>query len=179
MSRPGEKFTLSTGCGNDSAFFIRVVAETLLDHEVTFAVHGAQDSKVTADAITRWTHARETLIENADFLIVDGAHSEGHIRALKHGTAEMPDLGATVIYLLPAEASRETSADVVIQGPGIRPPGTTTLREIGLAADEWQAIREVNHEYPLGIDCFLILSEGSVIGLPRSVRIKEVAPWPT
>ena len=180
MSRPGSRCPLPTDLGADPLTLIRVVLETLIDHEVTFSVFSQKNSPLDADCITGWTHARVAPLETADFLIVQETHSNGCIRNLKRGTAEMPDTGATAIYQLPAEPNLAIpKCDVRISGPGISPSRETILKNMGLAASEWQAIREINQEFPMGVDVFLILPDVSVIGLPRSAAIKEISPWPT
>jgi alpha-D-ribose 1-methylphosphonate 5-triphosphate synthase subunit PhnH len=176
LSRPGEMCRLPGGCGPDPRGQARGIFETLLDHEVTFAVAENLNPRLTAADIVRWTHAREAPLATADFLIVEGPGSNGQVAGLKRGTAEMPDQGATVIYLLPQPpATRSSSATVSVSGPGIAPPGKRTFPALDIAKAEWLAIREANREFPMGIDCFFVAPNATVVGLPRSVRIEEVA----
>jgi alpha-D-ribose 1-methylphosphonate 5-triphosphate synthase subunit PhnH len=173
MSRPCEAWSLPPGCGPDFTSTVKSILETLLDQEVTFAIAENTNIRLCAADITRWTHAQHAPVREADFMIVDGTQSNGQILALKRGTLEMPDQGATVIYLLPEPSTAPTPTSVLVSGPGIPPPGKKAFPALGIASAELRDIREANQEFPMGIDCFFIRPDATVVGLPRSATIQE------
>jgi len=179
MSRPAEVCVLPAGCGPDTRSRLKAIVETLLDQEVSFAGVGPPDPAQMSGDIHRWTHARPALPSEADFLIVAGSDSHGQVSKLKRGTAEMPDRGATLIYFLTQPVGSSSSDGVFVSGPGIPPPGKKDFPSLGLSAGEFGAIRQANQEFPMGIDCLFIGSDGTVAGLPRSAVISERTPWLT
>jgi len=176
LSQPGRICRLPSACRSDAAGMIRAVCGTLMDHEVTFAVAGAAHPAVSPEDIARWTHARATAPENADFLFVAGRGGHDAILRLRRGSPEMPDTGATVFFLLrqPLNGSEGDGA-LTIVGPGIPPPGRRTLPALAVSHADMQAVQEANAEFPMGIDCFFLDPEGALIGLPRSVSLRRAA----
>ncbi|MEA3544779.1 MAG: phosphonate C-P lyase system protein PhnH, partial [Thermodesulfobacteriota bacterium] len=58
-----------------------------------------------------------------------------------------------------------------LSGPGIE--DNIYPKIDGLAAQELNQLKEVNTEYPLGIDCIFIDQNGQLMCIPRSTRIGE------
>lgn len=178
MSQPGECCSLLSA-GDQKHPLLRIVLETLIDHEVAFAWIGPSENDLTPETVTRWTHARSVDLSEADFGIVIGDSSGGKVLKLKRGSAEMPDTGATMIYRLPRSGHPESFlAEAVCSGPGIGPETCRQVAIPGLNPEELLAIREANEAFPLGIDCIFLTADGNVIALPRSTQILEVSPWP-
>jgi alpha-D-ribose 1-methylphosphonate 5-triphosphate synthase subunit PhnH len=167
LSRPGEILPF-TPADRDAA--LPVLLQTLLDHEVNFQVIGP-DRDLLAPMIADLTGSRLTEAATADFLIVTQGSSQGAILAAKRGTLEYPDQGATVIYLVAGLGGQQQDAlRLKLRGPGV-----ATARQVlisGLQAEEILALRKVNEEFPLGVDCFFLDQEGRVMGLPRSIILE-------
>jgi phosphonate C-P lyase system protein PhnH len=173
MSRPGLRCALPVNGEGGSVELLRAVLETLLDIEVTFALAGGGQS-LSEQEITRWTHARASAVEEADFLVVHGAESGGLLDLLKRGRLDAPDRSATVIFLMPEAAIRKDPAAAVrFSGPGVDPEQSSTAVLSGVPRREFSAIRKANADYPCGIDCFFLYPDGAVVGLPRSVTVEE------
>jgi alpha-D-ribose 1-methylphosphonate 5-triphosphate synthase subunit PhnH len=143
---------------------------TLLDHEVGFTVIGPEKKKGET-TIAELTGAQVKDSTEADFIIIFDSESSGEITQAKRGTLEYPDTGATVIYRV---ASLKTGEDarprVRLTGPGIKPEGITI--HPGLPSVELDLLKEINAEYPLGIDCLLIDPDRRLMGIPRSTRLE-------
>jgi len=159
LARPGETLAL----GDEPAF---TVALTLLDGEVTFAAPG---DGAFAGRVSRATRARPAPLPEADFVFLPAAGAEEGLRAMKQGTLEAPEEGATAMVLV--ESLKKEGGDAVLElsGPGVA--GRRTLGVVGLPAGAVEAIRESRSGYPLGVDVFLLDGAGRVAGLPRSTRV--------
>ena len=168
LSHPGTACPLPLAGDAPPAAILKAVLTTLLDHEVGFALADAHMAAVSAEQITHWTHSPRLPVDQTDFLLVAGPDSAGRVLDLPRGTPQMPDQGATAIYLAPPDAAAGTR--IALSGPGIPPEGRV-VSIFGISADEMDAIRQVNLERPMGVDCFFLQPGPSVIGLPRSVSI--------
>ncbi len=163
LSHPGEIYPWSP---SDPGQGLPLMLQTLLDHEVSFAVIGPE-SDATAALVRDLTGSRLSAVPAADFIIVTRGRSQGGILAAKRGTLEYPDQGATVIYLVES-LDREGQAGlwVKLQGPGVNREMRAMIT--GLAADEILDLQKINQEFPLGVDSFFLDRAGQVMGLPRS-----------
>ena len=167
LSRPGEIYSLSH-VGEGQSWF--PVLETLLDHEVSFAVFGPNNDAF-ARMVADLTRCPVTTVAKADFIIVTQGGSRGRILEAQRGTLEYPDQGATIIYLVES-LSREgrDGLRVKLQGPGVK--AEMSARITGLHGEELLYLRQINQDFPLGVDCFLIDRTGRVMGIPRSAQLE-------
>jgi alpha-D-ribose 1-methylphosphonate 5-triphosphate synthase subunit PhnH len=166
MSHPGRIHRLPTGGFWPSGLL--AIADTLFDHEISFAVVGEAASQRVADKIAASTMACRAASDEADYLIVLGPNSNGAVRGAKRGQPEHPDQSATLIYGIQNVGSSHTDG-VTLTGPGI--PGSISPQMGGLDVSELAEIRAVNSEYPLGVDCIFINETDHVLCIPRSVKI--------
>jgi alpha-D-ribose 1-methylphosphonate 5-triphosphate synthase subunit PhnH len=58
----------------------------------------------------------------------------------------------------------------VLSGPGIR--GERQVVVDGLAVEVVEALIAANSAFPAGVDTFFVAADGSVIGLPRTTRVR-------
>lgn len=163
LSHPGEIYLLSAA---DPERGLPLMLQTLLDHEVSFAVIGPERDSL-AELVKGWTRSRLTDVPGADFIIVTHGHSQGEILAAKRGTLEYPDQGATIIYLVDSLGrEQQDGLRVKLRGPGVDREMQAVIT--GLAKEEMLELREVNQEFPLGVDSFFLDRAGRVMGIPRS-----------
>ncbi len=167
MSHPGRTFALPF-CGSparDHAALIMTLG-CLLDNEVTFSIIEDDDNRV-ADVISFHTGSVRVGISKADFVIAARGRTDGLLASMRRGTLEYPDTGATVIYLIDDIAGE--GGRFAMSGPGIK--GTIHPLFTGLATTEMNELREVNTEYPLGVDALFLDAHGRIACIPRSIRI--------
>jgi alpha-D-ribose 1-methylphosphonate 5-triphosphate synthase subunit PhnH len=113
-------------------------------------------------------HTRVRIVDTpevADWLVLD-AHfpqTRATFDAVRIGTAERPDLAASVLLI----TTDHDAVDVVAQGPGI---ATTAEQRLPIPVSLAERLAQQTTTYPLGFDTFLVLKQ-SVIGLPRSTRL--------
>jgi alpha-D-ribose 1-methylphosphonate 5-triphosphate synthase subunit PhnH len=170
MSHPGRVYSIPVKDNPEARnASLLAVVRTLFDHEVSFSIIDGNGTKTLAREIQGATDAREAEIPDADYVVVAGAASEGRILSAKRGTNAYPDRGATLLYVLGKSKSDLYLETVMLKGPGIE--GTAKPQLKGLNMHELNYIRELNSEYPLGVDCIFLRGPDQVMCLPRSTRI--------
>lgn len=173
MGHPGRNFSIEMpGSQGPWSSAYLAIARTLLDHEVSFHVLDAIQGAEMTEHIFALTKARPERLENADYIFIGGPVSNGRVLSVKTGSAEYPDQGATIVYIL-RESTPNTQTGgvgILLEGPGIHEPRCPELA--GLRPDEFECIQTLNAEYPLGVDCFFIGPDQQVMAVPRSTRIR-------
>lgn len=185
LSRPGCPVQLA---GADAALaplalvrYPLVIAETLLDHEVGFAVIGdglgLADAQLLAREVRLRTGAQPVTAAEAHFVFVFGRASDA-LRELCVGDPAFPDRGATLIWAVAGfddevdGTSRTDGGRALLSGPGI--PNELRLFLGDVAPDDLAALAEINANYPCGLDVLFVDAAGNVVGLPRSTRLEFV-----
>lgn len=136
---------------------------TLLDRDVTVfwpGITATTQSNLMFHTGTRLTE----MPEDADWLVLDVADpkAEQFLSRASIGCHERPDAAATILLLVSNDAT-----EVLAQGPGFKDP---TYLNLQLPESLVTRLIQNNHQYPLGVDCFLV-TENSVSGLPRSTHL--------
>lgn len=177
MSRPGkvnvlapevEKLTLKVDVLPATLGLILM----LLDSEVSFHVVSVR-SDVISQLISQLTYAKEENIEQADYVFVlkdapDHTLAET-FRNVKIGNLIDPQKSATLIIEVKAVA-HESSKTFTMQGPGIKDVSALTIA----VDDAWvEARKEVNGEFPFGVDAMFVDEQARIVCLPRTTQIVE------
>lgn len=172
MSHPGRACQMpAVNEGAPWSNGLLAIVHTLFDHEIGFAViEPASQDQIYAD-VYKATKASVVDLPEADYVIVEGSKSGGGIESARRGEPAFPDKGATIIYRLDSTHSGSDAPGdkIILTGPGIN--GRKTPQMSGLDRDEISLIREINSEYPLGVDCIFLNSQNQIMCLPRSTRI--------
>lgn len=166
MSLPGLVHEFSVGFDHSTPCL--TIAETLLDHEVSFSVIGDDRTGSLETQISALTKAVSKNSNEADYCFVVGPTSHDHISKSKRGIPEYPELGATYIYLLDS-VDQPLLGDVTLMGPGIK--NQITPQMPGLDKLELSRISSVNREFPLGVDCVFVNTDKLIMCIPRSTKI--------
>lgn len=162
MAHPCRPYTLDSSAFDSP---LLALAETLLDHEVGFCLHpNAPDE--WEGVLFASTKASPVAWEQADFLFIQGSDSEGLAATAQRGDPTFPDRGATLIYVID---SPDPSTGPTLDGPGLRVPGPPDCNPFPPA--EWAALKEINDDFPLGVDALVLIGTDTVCALPRSTRI--------
>lgn len=163
MSRPGRVYPLPDGPPGLPA--AACLLSCLLDNETSLAVIG--DSELDT-FLPRHLGCRPAVPEEADFVLVGRETGKDCLGlALRCGSLEYPDRGATVIYLV--EQLVEGGNTLSLAGPGI--DGDISLDIGGLAAAELRHLQRLNNSYPLGVDAIFLDRQWRIACVPRSSRI--------
>ena len=173
FSRPGRIVRLERPTGMSPFATALIVAECLLDSEVSFCAIGNGGTQALHTAIGAATGVRPEPLSGADFIFVCGNTSHGGLRVAKRGFPECPEQGATFVYYLDSRpAGAGDRFRVRLTGPGIPEAAGIAPEMDGVPIDEYQELGFVNADYPLGVDAFFVRPSGELIGVPRSTRIQ-------
>jgi alpha-D-ribose 1-methylphosphonate 5-triphosphate synthase subunit PhnH len=154
--------------------YLAGLALTLLDQEVSFHVHHG----VGTDIAFLQLHTLGRLAEAAacDYFLANGKEPF-HPLVFKKGDLLHPDQSCTVLcqvrQLSTAPVSSECSLLLKLSGPGIAEE--TNVYVDGLWTETVAQWKEMNQEYPLGIDWILADDEGQLCAIPRSCRLEFTA----
>ena len=172
MCHPGRIYRLSGEWSNGRADGLMSVLLTLLDNEVTFFVlDNGGAYKYMEENIFELTRSAVSDIVSADFIIVPDGRSGGELLKAKRGSLDYPDAGATVIYVIDSLEDRTNGRGrILLKGPGIKDGLEISVG--GVLKDEFLLIKEVNAEFPLGIDCIFLDKSDSIMCVPRSTMIE-------
>lgn len=172
------------------------VARSLLDAQVTFAVHGRG-----AEPLSRYlavnAGARPAPLEKAEYVLAGPPLDSLDVWSLCSGTLLAPDRGATLLLACPflvgdegcrgapgrngreavtMEDGEKGAALMALSGRGVRDQRHLVVDEDTARLMERLAAR--NDEYPLGIDLILVDGSGRMASLPRTTRWRrEVQEW--
>ena len=105
----------------------------------------------------------------AAVVVMAGAEAGDLFVDLRRGSLQHPQEGALAVIMLDALAA-DASGNLTVFGPG--PIGARRILAGGLSA-RWAARRaEVNAGFPMGVDALLIGPDGTMLGLPRHVKLE-------
>ncbi|PKN78901.1 MAG: phosphonate C-P lyase system protein PhnH [Chloroflexi bacterium HGW-Chloroflexi-9] len=170
MSMPGTVEQVSVARAEDGPWAAAIaVAQSLLDHEVTFHMAASNGPEET---ILRRTGSRTAPPDRAAYVFADAAHALAAIEAAYEGPLEEPERSSTVVVL--CDAVGEGDLALTLSGPGV--DGETTLRVGGLDPAVLKARTERNWPFPTGIDLLLVDPRGRLAALPRSTTATIAAP---
>lgn len=173
LSRPGtvrEIPARDPRCPLEEVRPLAALAQTLLDHEVTFAITSDfPQASIVASYLTTTTGSHAVAAAEADYMFARAPLTPGLLTSLKRGSLAFPDESATLVIL--TEPFDTAGCAVILRGPGIAGELTCTLP--GITAANLDERQQANAERPRGIDLLLIDPSGQLIGLPRSTVITQ------
>ena len=161
LARPGELQQVTPLFGSG----LLAMASILLYSEVSYFYDGSLDFEL----IQAVCGARNTSRDEADYLFFDSPDHTDLIQ-VKTGTAESPEQGATLLFACSGLTGDTTR--VRLSGPGV-----DGAKEINLPVTESFIYRftEKNESFPMGIDLFLLSSQDTILGLPRTTAVEVIA----
>ncbi len=167
MSRPGKIFQLPDTTEANFVTTVFRLLDTVLDQQVSCCLLCGNKELENQLKLRTGTHFTDA--ESADFLLALSGDSYGKSLTAKRGQLEFPNEGATILFGVNQLSNGTKTTGTRLSGPGIK--NNIHPKIGGLAAQELIWIKEVNTEYPLGIDCIFIDLTGQLMCIPRSTRI--------
>jgi len=122
------------------------------------------------------TAAKPATAAQADFLVLFDANLLEKVGDIRLGSLPYPDLGATAIVQVEgiSPAPMQGSLRLKLTGPGIENEAVVYVK--GASESFFATRRELNFEFPMGVDMFLTcdsLSAGPcVLALPRTTNVE-------
>jgi alpha-D-ribose 1-methylphosphonate 5-triphosphate synthase subunit PhnH len=171
MSHPGKAYSIpevAVTKGNISYNSFSVVCFALLDHEVKFSVIGSETHDTLIEHIFQLTKSSYVQSGDADYVVVAGGSSNNSLMHLDSGEPEFPDKGATVFYLA-KKINGSEGLNITLQGPGIN--REISFKISGVDKEDIKIIKDLNSEFPMGIDTIFIDENNQILSLPRSSQI--------
>jgi alpha-D-ribose 1-methylphosphonate 5-triphosphate synthase subunit PhnH len=136
---------------------------TLLDSTTPVAPCGAEAREIVG-AVRAVTGSPVTGVAVAEFVLVVGDAADA-IRQAPRGDRDRPEAGATVVVV------DDTQETLKLAGPGIPTHRVSTL---ALSVEARRERESANAAMPCGVD-LLLVNDGGVLALPRTIRIVEGA----
>jgi len=168
MAHPGKIYQLKdfdfetpSALSNASA----VIAFALLNADTSF--HTLGNSQLS-EYLSVNTGAIQETFERADFVFIQGNSNAEFLFRLKHGTLSYPEDSATLLIEV-AEINKfylDGCTEIIFRGPGVEFENRVFFR--GLSMEILAAVKEINFEFPLGIDLIFCDKNNQIVGLPRS-----------
>jgi alpha-D-ribose 1-methylphosphonate 5-triphosphate synthase subunit PhnH len=135
----------------------------------------AQQLDAECDFIRLNTGAKSVPASQADFLLLFKSNLLEKLNDVRVGSLPFPDMGATAVVQVEgiSPAPMPGSLRLKLTGPGIE--SETVVFVTGAPESFFEKRRELNAEFPMGLDVFLTcysLSAGScILALPRTTRV--------
>jgi alpha-D-ribose 1-methylphosphonate 5-triphosphate synthase subunit PhnH len=170
FARPGSVHRLSQEVV-DRKSALTLLACSLFDAESTLAAL-TDETSASVRQLGILTGCRVAAPADADFVLVGTGGASSVLHELRTGTPEFPDNGSTLVYSV--DRICPSGGSWTWTGPGIQ--GSADPLVEGFPWQEWNALREVNSSYPLGLDAVFLDQQGTLMALPRSTRLQEKQP---
>jgi alpha-D-ribose 1-methylphosphonate 5-triphosphate synthase subunit PhnH len=172
LSSPGKIFKLPFAPEAEEFFDpLVMVLRPLLSQKATFCLTRDAQELQLKKYLRMVTGSRPSDPCHADFFVAPLGKSSGEILALKRGSLDYPEQGATVVYgVEELESDSYAESGFRFSGPGVDGFAEPMIR--GLPSKELLYIKQINQEFPLGIDVLFVDRKGFLMGLPRSTRIE-------
>ncbi len=172
MARPGKSEPFATKLAPPSPLTpeLAAIALTLLDYETNVWL---DPPLAQAQAVLQFLrfHTSARIVDapaQARFALISDAANMPDLSVFAQGEPEYPDRSTTLIVAV----KRIAHAGFRIEGPGIK--GTASFGAEPLPRDMAEWLRANRAQFPLGVD-LILAAPGEVMGLPRSVRLKDGA----
>ena len=150
-----------------------LVVLALFSSDVSYFIECGEES--SSHLIEAETRARRVEAGQADFLILPDANRLSALETARAGTLAYPDMGATAIIQVTAISPAPITGALRLRltGPGIEDEAEVFV--LGAGGQLFDLLRELNAEFPMGIDTFFTcnsLSAGPcVLALPRTTQV--------
>jgi alpha-D-ribose 1-methylphosphonate 5-triphosphate synthase subunit PhnH len=174
LSRPGSVHRLPDGVVDVDVPAAVLVPLALADLEVDLAVLEPAGPDWAA-ALAEATGARAAAPERADLVLALRPPRPDEIRGLRRGTSDRPDLACRLVLACDRLAAGDPggpgpAVQLDLTGPGV--DGHAALAVAGVPVETLEALVAVNRRFPLGVDTYVVDTDGRVAGLPRSTAVR-------
>ncbi len=157
ISYPGTPFKIESIYNS----YILAAASTFVSPETTYYIDDTDKVKESAAIITNGLTSKP---EDADYIFSDKLDIE-LLSKSKSGDFLNPDKSATLFF----QTLVTNQIQVTLSGAGINGKKRDSL---SIGKDFIESFYKKNMNFPVGVDVFLLNSNGYVVALPRSIKIE-------
>lgn len=171
LAHPGTVVRLPAGVLDPALPSPLLLPLALADPSVRVDVVGVEADR-WLEVVLAATGARRCPLEAADLVAGLGPVRAQTVRSLRRGRPAAPEESARLaLECRRLRPGRTTGSEVTVElrGPGV--PGTVHLGIDGLTPGVVDALVEVNQDFPVGVDTWLVSEDRQLVGLPRSARL--------
>jgi len=176
FSYPGTIYSFEKVNLNQPASFSytnALIALSLFDNNTSFHSKTSYENDVE-NYIHLNTNAEIAEINKADYLFLNGSKDlSNELLQCKIGELSYPEKNATVIVMVKSLSNHvdfQYDYELRLQGPGIQERKSVFVS--GLDIQNIVMLKNINTEFPLGIDLILTDSFENIISIPRSIAIE-------
>jgi alpha-D-ribose 1-methylphosphonate 5-triphosphate synthase subunit PhnH len=146
------------------------VLESLLDHEVSFAISPTHAE--LEETLLRLTGSHVAAPSAAAYVLAFGEGVTAALESARIGEPEYPDRGATVVVCVGGVSQAPGAGHpLTLSGPGIR--GSARVWVQGFEPAAIEVLKRRNSELPLGLDLTLVAPDGAFTCIGRYTTIQE------
>jgi alpha-D-ribose 1-methylphosphonate 5-triphosphate synthase subunit PhnH len=152
-----------------------IIAFTLFDNNISF--YAANNYSLEIESYLHLnTNANSSAISKADYVFLNGILNVcEYIKECNKGDLLFPEKSTTIILSVEAisnEPITDFDFQINVEGPGVK--HTNTLFIKGIDANNLHKLKNVNSEFPLGIDLILTDSLNNISAIPRSALLEFI-----
>jgi alpha-D-ribose 1-methylphosphonate 5-triphosphate synthase subunit PhnH len=178
MARPGkinlmDKTSIEPPTGFNKASGI--IGFSLLNADVSFYVLKRENKESISEYISLNTQAAIASIDTADFIFLQGKGDSSALYHVKKGSLSYPENSASIIIdatKISYETESEGSTKIVLKGPGIESSSEVFIT--GIDPLIFETTKDINAEFPLGIDLIFTDTNGFILCIPRSNQFEFI-----
>lgn len=173
LARPGTVLQGSRVRGGVPPALVPALA--LADVDMRVAVVG-DAAEVWSEVLRAVTGAAGSSIATASIIVALRPLQPAEVHVMERGDALHPErscrlvLACRSLHAAFPDAAQPGAVTLRLRGPGV--PDERTLRVEGVGAEVFEALAEVNREFPAGVDTHLVAASGAMCGIPRSTSIE-------
>jgi len=147
------------------------IAFALLNADVHFTFLGPE-SENAKTYITQNTSSLVSSLEMVDFVFFPGNLDGEFFRECKNGNLSYPEEGASLVAYVDTLSTQklDKSLELSLKGPGVESINTVYIQ--GLDIKSLEILKDINSEFPLGLDLYVVDQNSTVMAIPRSNHLQ-------
>lgn len=166
-ARPGT--VLRTSFMESQEQTLLLILESIYDRNSTFSILGDEPhKKAWSNLISSIIGSLEVPLSEADFVVVLDGKQGDKLSEIRRGNYFYPESGATVFFFV--EEINRSGVTLILRGPGIMDEIKVSIE--GIPKNDLLNLKELNRDFPLGVESVFIDRTGNFFIIPRSTWLE-------